>query len=319
MNPDKYFKSNILTHNDIEKNWVSYLTEIKKTYKDFCFLVLEKNKIAYSDKGFNFSYDYTDNHLKIDFLKAGPDKIYLLEVHDSTEEKKTHLIINSRIQFIHDNLIFSSSYSELTIFLHSDTDYTHLVQGKEQFLYQDIEFHHFEKSNLFFLQKKENSKFKINQKHWMKKNLSLVNINIVNQTMEKQTRDDFIEVEHLASQTISNIHYLGLNGGTCVSQINSVINKEATHSETHQHIKHILTNENSQSFSKPNLMIENPLVIASHGNSIGSYSQEELFYLTQRAIDLDRAKKIIQDGLLKTALSTHQFSDILLQYFGDEV
>ena len=113
-----------------------------------------------------------------------------------------------------------------------------------------------------------------------------------------QTFDLTAEIVHKFVKTNSNINFVGLNEGRVVSQINSIIEKEFVDCELRQHIKHILFNEDSISYSKPSLMISVPCV-ASHGNSIGSIPEDWLFYLQTKGIPPDACLEIIKKSLQK--------------------
>lgn len=134
-------------------------------------------------------------------------------------------------------------------------------------------------------------------------------------TDKQQTFDLTTEIIHRVSNTDSNINFIGLNEGKLVSQINSIIEKGSLDCELHQHIKHILFNENAMSYSKPSLMIESPCV-ASHGNSIGSIPEDWLFYLQTKGISPENCLEIIKKSLHKSFLDKINLSFIepLLDY-----
>lgn len=130
-------------------------------------------------------------------------------------------------------------------------------------------------------------------------NSASFNSDIFIQTDKKQVFDLTSEIVHKSSNTKSNISFTGLNQGKLVSQINSVVESESKDCELHQHIKHILFNDDAMSYSKPGLMISSPCV-ASHGNSIGSIPEEWLFYLQTKGISPKSCLDIIQQSLHKS-------------------
>lgn len=315
MNPNHYWDSKLFTKifdlKSTSFSWENHLQQLKKSNKEFSFLVVYGSQIVYSDNPFGFSQ--IDDFLKINIEKLIHKKIYIIQIHDSKSNLKLNL--TQSIFMIHENIVISQSSSWLEIQSNKKFNYTHFVTNlNDNIFYQDIIVDHYKKSSCYFLQNQQLSKNKINQKHLLH-TASNINIFCINKITPKQTRDDYIEIEHLEKDTHSSIDYLSLNGGKSVSQVNSFINKLAFNSETHQHIKHLLITENAQSFSKPTLMIDNPLVVASHGNSIGSYSEEDLFYLMQRGLSTQRAKEIIQNGLMIKLFNEHYYFEKLTQYF----
>lgn len=320
MNPNHYWDSKLFNKKDNNGkddfkqkkfSWQNHLAQLKKSNKDFSFLVIYDNKILYSDNAFGFSK--IDDLLKINIEKLIHKKIYIIQIHDL--QSNLNLKLTQSVFIIHENIVVNQSDSWIEIQSHKKCNYTHLVTNLyNNIFYQDITFDHHKKSSCYFLQYEQLSKNKVNQKHILHEG-SCIDISCVNKLMPKQIRDDYIEIEHIEKQTNSSINYLSLNSGKSVSQINSVINELAFNSETHQHIKHLLIAENAQSFSKPTLMIDNPLVVASHGNSIGSYSEEDLFYLMQRGISLEKAKEIVQSGLIIKLFDKHYYFEKMIQYF----
>lgn len=120
--------------------------------------------------------------------------------------------------------------------------------------------------------------------------------NVFINTDKKQVYDLTSEIIHKSSNSYSNIDFVGLNEGKLVSQINSIIEKKSYDCELHQHIKHILFNEDAMSYSKPSLMIHTPCV-ASHGNSIGSIPEDWLFYLQTKGLTNEVCLQIIKESL----------------------
>ena len=62
----------------------------------------------------------------------------------------------------------------------------------------------------------------------------------------------------------------------------------------------ILNQNNSESFIKPNLLIEENDVEASHSANIAPMDEEILFYMQTRGIDKDMANKMLLKGFLNT-------------------
>lgn len=142
-----------------------------------------------------------------------------------------------------------------------------------------------------------------------------INVNYFHCISEKQLRDDSFEVNHLSKNFHSEINYFVLNKGTATSQINTYIAPFSSQSKSHQHLKHILLSDSAISFSKPNLMIENPDVESSHGNTMGGFNRDNLIYLQQRGLNEEKAKFILAQSAIDKASETPYFSEIIKNYF----
>lgn len=142
-----------------------------------------------------------------------------------------------------------------------------------------------------------------------------ININYFHCINKAQNRDDSFEVNHTCPNFHSEINYLVLNKGTAASQVNTYIAPDAPRSKSHQHLKHILLTDTSISYSKPNLMIENPDVEASHGNTMGGLNRDNLIYLQQRGISEEKAKIILSQSAIERASDTAFFSNLIKEYF----
>ena len=152
-------------------------------------------------------------------------------------------------------------------------------------------------------------------------NLS-VDSNLIHHTFsdiqESQLSDDSIEVIHVKNST-SKINYESLNRGKVSSQINSVISKNSTGSSTEQNLKHIAMTHTAITNSKPNLMISNSDVIASHGNSIGSFSFNDLFYLQQRGLTHTQCLTVLSESKLNEFISKTSSYHEIKEYIKDKI
>lgn len=315
MNPYHFFDSKLLEFKSdfvANSNWQEKLEERKKSFANYSFIVTDNESVLYSD--FVIAWAFNDEGMHINFDSSTPKNIYWINIHIGTKE----IFISSEegINLIHENIVITTIKNVLYLKFKENTIYTNLIENNSTGIFhQYLAFKHFKENSCFFLQNENQSRNKVNQKHYLLKEKCKANVLILNKVQKKQLRDDFIEFEHLSPDTQSEIKYFAINGGKAVSQVNSIINTEAINSETHQHIKHILINETAQSFSKPNLMIQNPEVIASHGNSIGSYNDDEIFYLMQRGMPLETAKSIIQHGIINQALEIHPDYELIKGFY----
>lgn len=142
-----------------------------------------------------------------------------------------------------------------------------------------------------------------------------INVNYFHCLDENQNRDDSFEINHLSSHFHSEISYFVLNKGSATSQVNTYISPDSPFIKSHQKLKHILLSDKAVSFSKPNLMIENPNVESSHGNTMGGFNRDNLIYLRQRGITEEKAKNILATSAIENSSNTPFFSNAIKQYF----
>lgn len=318
MNPYHFFDEKLLSIKSdtlAYYNWQNILEERKKIFTDYSFIVIDNdNGVIFTD--FFIGCGFNEEDIKFNFDSEAPKRIYCINIQNGF--KKTHLCFENDINLIHESLITQTSQARTYLKFKSKSVYTNIIKNNSTGTFeQNLQIKSFSQTDCYFLQKNTNSKNKVNQKHYLSQEQVNVNILVLNKIQVKQLRDDFIEFEHSCSNTKSELKYFSINGGKSVSQINSFIPEEVVNCETHQHIKHILISDVAQSYSKPNLMIKNPYVIASHGNSIGSYNDDEIFYLMQKGITLELAKKIIQDGIINQALESHPDYEKIKGYFNE--
>jgi SUF system FeS cluster assembly, SufBD len=318
MNPYHFFDSKLLEFKSdfiATYDWEEILAERRKSFPDYSFIITDNDEgLLHTD--FLTGWGFNDTDIRIHFDNNMPQKIYWINIQNG--EKETHFSFDNDINLIHESLVRKTIKGITHLKFKANAVYTNIIQNDSGGIFhQYLAFKNFKNTSCYFLQKDTDAKNKVNQKHYLSEEKAESNIFVLNKVQTKQLRDDFVEFEHSHSHTKSDIKYFSINGGKAVSQINSFIPKDVVECETHQHIKHILINDKAQSYSKPNLMIKNPNVIASHGNSIGSYNDDELFYLMQRGIDLDKAKKIVQDGIINQALESHPDYELVKGYFNE--
>ena len=318
MNPYHFFDSKLLEFkSDLVAvyDWKEILSSRKKDFPEYSFLVTDNDEgLLHTD--FLTGWGFNDTDIRIHFDEQMPKKIYWINIQRG--DKESHLSFDNEINLIHENLVLNTIKGITHLKFKSKAVYTNIIQNKSDGIFhQYLAFKNFDITSSYFLQTNTESKNKINQKHYLSQEKAESNIFILNKVQPKQLRDDFIEFEHSHSNTKSDVKYFSINGGKSVSQVNSFIPSDVIDCETHQHLKHILTEDKAQSYSKPNLMIKNPNVIASHGNSIGSYSDDEIFYLMQRGIALEQAKQIIQNGIINQALESHPDYELVKGYFNE--
>lgn len=166
----------------------------------------------------------------------------------------------------------------------------------QQLIYHYIDFKVLPNSklNLFIYCKESEQKLKNNIDIQLEDNAQ-IEINCLSLVGQQQYQDDSIAVTH-GKDSSSVINYRSFSNGFTVSQVNSIIPAQSQGAKTEQHLKHTMMSEGAKIFSKPNLEILNPNVVAGHGNSIGSISDDELHYLAFRGINEQRANLLIVEN-----------------------
>jgi hypothetical protein len=312
FNHQHYLELSLLKENSKEESfdWKMVFIKRKKIFKNFKFIILFDNKILFNEAN-NEIYSHFFNEEMILSNQVEND-YYILYFHSEKTPKK-NFYFHGKNEIIIENIAIQKSFSDLTIFNKGQNHIYFLSEHiSQQLFYQKIQT--FSSDNLIvkFIQKPHLQKEKNEIYYFIneKTNLDVKHL-VWNQPL--QIQDDSVEVFH-QKNSISHLSYLGLNYGKIASQFNSVINKDSAYCETYQKINHILLDSSAKSFCKPNLIIKNPNVVASHGNTIGKIQEEDLFYLKQRGISELKAKKMILISKIQSELQDSQIKKVLLQF-----
>jgi Fe-S cluster assembly scaffold protein SufB len=113
-----------------------------------------------------------------------------------------------------------------------------------------------------------------------------------------------VDINHNNKKTVSNIcnHGVTLGDGSLDFIINGSVKRGMSDSILNQDNK-IMTMGNSKSTIKPNLFIDENMVEARHGASIGRFNEEEIFYLQTRGISKGEGYLLLVKGFLLQILS----------------
>lgn len=114
------------------------------------------------------------------------------------------------------------------------------------------------------------------------------------------TLDTTTDVEHLASNTVSEQLIKGVVGGEArgVFQGKIRIAKDAQETEGHQLHRALLLSDTAEIDVKPELEIFADNVKCSHGAACGELDPEQLFYMRSRGISEEDARQILIDAYL---------------------
>lgn len=169
--------------------------------------------------------------------------------------------------------------------------------------------------------------FKFNNINFIKE-MVIVNLNKLNSKVDynfktiasnKETYD--YHIFHKEKNTVSNIKNNGvcIKAGAITYQVSSFVPKDITGCIVNQNNR-IINLANNKSEILPNLYIDCNDVEASHSALIGKFSDEEIFYMQSRGLDLNTTLKLLITGFLTSDISNKKvYKEIIKnikQYWG---
>ena len=151
----------------------------------------------------------------------------------------------------------------------------------------------------------------------LNKKLGSCNYNF--KTISKDKEEYILNINHNAKETKANIKNNGINieNGKLSFNISCYIKKDMIKCESSQNNRIINLTDNKCSIL-PNLYIDENDVIASHSAHIGTFKEEELFYLQSRGIDIEEAKRLLIRGYLLSNIDeniSNQVNEIIDKYW----
>jgi len=116
--------------------------------------------------------------------------------------------------------------------------------------------------------------------------------------------DHHTRVEHQASHCRSEQTYRGIAAGKATAVFDGivVVHRDAQKTEAHQENRNLLLSEMATVHTKPHLEIDADDVICSHGATVGSLDEDQLFYLRARGIPKDLAHSILTYAFLESVV-----------------
>jgi len=239
------------------------------------------------------------------------------------------IILNDNIKYNLDNKIkyeyIDGLVKRLKLTIIEDTKLEININLKSE-IKLDIQIEIEEDVKLELIEIKKNVKSKIQYKYNLKKNSNLeitkindidtinekdiVNLNgenakvdLILKTVSKNTEKYDLLINHNCSKTISDITTSGLNlKGNLYFTVSTYIpcgNKDCIANQNNR----IINLNNNECVIKPNLLIEEVDVTANHSALIGSFKDDEIFYLQRLGIDKTTATKLLIEGFLKNKLT----------------
>lgn len=105
-----------------------------------------------------------------------------------------------------------------------------------------------------------------------------------------------INIYHNVGECHSNQLFKGILGGNAVTNFSGTIyvRENAQKSEAYQANNNLLSSENAIAHTQPHLEIYADDVKCSHGATIGSLNEDELFYMRSRGISIDEGRILQQ-------------------------
>jgi Fe-S cluster assembly protein SufD len=109
-------------------------------------------------------------------------------------------------------------------------------------------------------------------------------------------------VEHQAAHCRSAQTYRGIvsGNGTAVFDGIVVVHRDAQKTEAHQENRNLLLSETATVHTKPHLEIDADDVVCSHGATVGSLDEDQLFYLRARGIPEELAHSMLTYAFLES-------------------
>ena len=129
----------------------------------------------------------------------------------------------------------------------------------------------------------------------------------ISKEKDKKTFD--VSIIHNATNTngLSDNYGVSKDGGDLVFSGISHIKNGSKFSKTRQNAKIVVFDEGAIARARPILKIDENEIEASHGASVGTVNEDQIYYLTSRGIKEELAKQLISLGYIKPILDG--FSD----------
>ena len=132
--------------------------------------------------------------------------------------------------------------------------------------------------------------------------------NGLNISKNREHFDNYIEINHNHSKTISNLNYKIIADHKSRSTFfaKSIINEECSESQAYQKNNNLILSDKAKINANPQLEIYNDDVQCSHGSATGQIDEEAIFYLRSRGIKLDLAKQLILNSIINEVIEEIQ-------------
>lgn len=121
---------------------------------------------------------------------------------------------------------------------------------------------------------------------------------------DREHVDHHTRIDHATPRCASSQVYRGiLDGkGRAVFDGTVVVRRHAQHTEAHQENRNLLLSDDAAVNTKPHLEIDADDVKCSHGATIGSLDEAQMFYLTARGIGREQARALLTFAFVRELL-----------------
>jgi len=137
-------------------------------------------------------------------------------------------------------------------------------------------------------------------------------INILNLGKQEQHLDNNILINHNAEHCTSFQHVRNVldNKSTAVFNGKVIVAEGAQQTDSNQSNKNLLLSLESNAFSNPQLEIYADDVSCGHGSTTGALDENSIFYLRARGIDYSSAQKILIKAFAKEVIDDFSLSSL---------
>lgn len=177
----------------------------------------------------------------------------------------------------------------------------------------------------------ENSKLIVNKLSINTSDNTLINLNGAYSSINYNTSiindydNNYVQkINHNSSNTSSLIsnHAININDSNFILDIDAKVYNDSNNCNTNQDNK-IINKGSGKSIIKPNLLVDNNLIDATHSAYIGSFNENAIFYLQTRGISKEKIEELLQVGFLLEKMSLREnekekLESIIDLYIGGE-
>ena len=137
-------------------------------------------------------------------------------------------------------------------------------------------------------------------------------VNILNLVKDEQHLDNNILINHNAEHCTSFQHVRNIldNKSTAVFNGKVIVAEGAQQTDSNQSNKNLLLSLDSTAFSNPQLEIYADDVSCGHGSTTGALDEKSIFYLRARGIDQNSAQKMLIKAFAKEVIDEFSLSSV---------
>ncbi|MGI6329640.1 MAG: SufB/SufD family protein [Bacilli bacterium] len=239
---------------------------------------------------------------KFKFLNEIKENVLIEEV----SKNEINIIIKSNKKI---NICFkkeSNYYNKINFIIKAFTE-VYLYDVDNRLINSDCQYNYlleegsFLEVNKFYYYKEVKEKIIIDLKGY---NSSLI-YNLGTITSFKQKYHLVINHDYSKTKSLINLRGVTKEEAELEMTIDAYVKKGKKDCETKQTSK-IITMNNNKVILNPNLYIDEYLVLAKHGASIGKFDEEQLFYLQTRGLSLPECYRLLIKGFLLSVLTLNQ-------------